>query len=157
MKSFAGSGYLAADDLNLSTTSNELVLDQPNETVTKAAGSKSLLVGTGTDPLSYHPTETIDATASGAEHFVFSAGFGTETINGFEVSGASPDTIQLAISSFSYLTASMSQAQDLAAVLAHASNGASGLTIGNSNGDSLTLLGVNAATIAANPAAIQFA
>jgi hypothetical protein len=156
-ESFNGSGYLWADDLNLSATSNELILYQPNITITRAAGSESLLVGTGTDPLSYDHIETIDATTSGDEHFVFGAGFGAETINGFAASGASPDTIQLATSSFSYLTAGMSQAQDLAAVLAHASNGPSGLTIGDSNGDSLTLLKVSIATIAANPAAIQFA
>lgn len=156
-ESFSGSGYLQADDLNLSPTSNELVLYQPDLTVTRAAGSESLLVGTGTDPLTYNSVETINATSSGGEHFIFGAGFGTETINGFAALGASPDTIQLATSSFSYLTAGMSQAQDLAAVLAHANNGPSGLTIGDSNGDTLTLLGVSAATIAANPAAIQFA
>ena len=156
-ESLTGSGYLMADDLNLSATSNELVLYQPNETVTRAASSESLLVGTGADPLSYHPIETIDATTSGDEQFIFGAGFGAETIKGFAASGASPDTIQLATSSFSYLTAGMSQGQDLAAVLAQASSGPSGLTIGDSNGDTLTLLGVSAATIAANPAAIQFA
>jgi len=156
-QSFNGSGYLQADDLNLSSTSNELVLYQPNATVTRAAGTESLVVGTGTDPLIYHPVETIVATTSGDEQFIFGAGFGTEAINGFEASGATPDTIQLATSSFSYLTAAMSQAQDLAAVLAHSSSGPAGLTIRDSNGDSLTLLGVSAATIAANPAAIQFA
>ncbi len=156
-ESFNSSGYLAADDLNLGTTSNELVLYQPNETLMRAASSESLLVGTGADPLSYHPIETIDATTSGDEHFLFSAGFGTETIDGFQAAGGSADTIQLALSAFSYLTADMTQAQDLAAVLAHASNGASGLTIGDSNGDSLKLFGVSAATLAANPSAIKFA
>ena len=120
---FYGSG-LAADDLNLSSTANELVLYAPSLTVTRGGGSESLQIGTGAaDPLSYHPVETIDATTSGGEQFIFSAGFGNETILGFAASGASPDTIQLAASSFSYLTAGMSQAQELAAVLAHASNG----------------------------------
>lgn len=163
---FWGSGYdnLAADDLNLSSTANELVLYDPSLKVTKSAAGESLQGGTASDPLAYHATETIDATTSGGEQFIFGAGFGKETINGFAASGASPDTIQLATSSFSYLTAGMSQAQDLAAVLAHATisgggaaSSLTGLTITDSRGDSLTLMGLSASTIAANPSAIQFA
>ena len=111
----------------------------------RAAGVESLQVGAGQDALAYHPIETIDATASGGERFILGAGFGNEAINGFAASGASPDTIQFATSSFSYLTTAMTQAQDLAAVLAHASNGPSGLTISDSHGDSLTLAGMSAA------------
>ena len=155
--SFGGSSGVAADDLNLSTTANALVLYAPSMTVTRGGGSESLQIGTGgADPLSYHPVETIDATTSGDEQFIFSAGFGNETINGFEVSGATPDTIDLATSSFSYLTAGMSQAQDLAAVLAQASSSVSGLTISDSNGDSLTLTGVTAAMVAADPSMFDF-
>ena len=155
-ESFYGT-TIAADDLNLSTTANELALYAPSMTVTRGGGGKSLQIGTAAaDTLSYHPTETIDATTSGAEQFIFTAGFGAETINGFAVSGASPDTIDFTASSFSYLTAGMSEAQDLAAVLAHASSGASGLTISNSDGDSLTLTGVTAAMVAANPSMFDF-
>jgi hypothetical protein len=159
-ESFYGSGYqnLAADDLNLSATTNELMLYDSGQTVTRGAGGESLqLTGMGSDPLAYHSVETIDATTSGGEQFDFGASFGTETIKGFAASGASPDTLQLASSSFSYLTAGMTQAQDLAAVLAHSLGGRSGLTISASNGDSLTLVGVSAATIAANPGAVRFA
>ena len=158
-ESFYGSGYenLAADDLNLNSTTNKLILYNPGLTVTKSARSETLQVaGMGTDPLAYHAVETIDATTSGGEQFIFGAGFGRETITGFAASGASPDAIQLAKSSFSYLTAGMTQAQDLASVLAHSVGGSWGLTIPNSFNDYLTLAGVSAATIAANPAAIQF-
>ena len=155
--SFDGSSGVAADDLNLSTTANALVLYAPSMTVTRGGGSESLQIRTGgADPLSYHPVETINATTSGDEQFIFSAGFGNETINGFEVSGATPDTIDLATSSFSYLTAGMSQAQDLAAVLAQASSSVSGLTISDSDGDSLTLTGVTAAMVAADPSMFDF-
>ena len=155
-KSFYGT-TIAADDLNLSTTANKLVLNAAGMTVTRGGGGESLQIGTAAaDTLSYHPVETIDATTSGAEQFIFSAGFGAETINGFAVSGASPDTIDLTASSFSYLTAGMSEAEELAAVLAHASSGASGLTISDSDGDSLTLTGVTAAMIAANPSTFDF-
>ena len=158
-ESFGGSGYanLAADDLNLSSTANDLVLYDPSLTVTRGGGSESLQVGTGSDPLSYHPVETIDANTSGGEQFIFSAGFGNETINGFSASGATPDSIQLATSSFSYLTAGMTQAQDLMAVLASgAKNSSSGLTISDSHGDSLTVAGLTPAMVAANPAMFQF-
>ena len=157
-ESFYGSAYedLAADDLNLSTSANELVLYDPSLTVTRGGGSETLKVGTGSDPLSYHGVETIDASTSGSETFIFSAGFGNETINGFSASGATPDTIQLAKSAFSYLTPAMTPAEDLAAVLVHGASNASGLTISDTHGDSLTLAGVTSAMVAVNPAMLQF-
>ncbi|HZZ23132.1 MAG TPA: hypothetical protein VFE60_11405 [Roseiarcus sp.] len=159
-ESFYGSGFedLAADDLNLSSNANKLVLYDPSQTVTRGAGSETLQVaGMGGDPLSYHAVETIDATTSGSEQFIFSAGFGAETINGFSASGASPDTIQLSKSAFSYLPAGVTQAQALAAVLDNGgARDSSGLTISDSHGDSLTLAGVSLSTVAANPAMIQF-
>jgi hypothetical protein len=158
-QSFYGSGFanLAADNLNLSSSANELVLYDPSLTVTRGGGSETLQVGTGgADPLSYHAVETIDATTSGSETFAFSAGFGKETINGFSASGANPDSIQLAKSAFSYLTAGMTQAQDLAAVLTQGASNASSLTINDTHGDSLTLAGVTSAMVAVNPAMIEF-
>ncbi len=158
-ESFYGSAYedLAADDLNLSSSANELVLYDPSLTVTRGGGSETLQAGTGgADPLSYHAVETVDATTSGSETFAFSAGFGNETINGFSASGASPDSLQLAKSAFSYLTPAMTQAEDLANVLSQATRGPSGLTLTDSHGDSLTLTGVTPSMIAANPAMIEF-
>ncbi|MGB7976430.1 MAG: right-handed parallel beta-helix repeat-containing protein [Roseiarcus sp.] len=157
-EAFYGSGYenLEADDLNLSSNENKLVLYDPTQTVTRGGGAETLTVGTGSDPLAYHAVETIDATTSGAEQFVFSAGFGKETINGYNASGASPDSIQLAKSAFSYLTAGMTPAEDLAAVMSQATRNASGLTINDSHGDSLTLTGVTPSMVAVNPAMLQF-
>jgi hypothetical protein len=158
-ESFYGSYYenLAADDLNLSSSANELVLYDPSLTVTRGGGSETLQVaGMGSDPLSYHAVESIDANTSGSEQFVFSVGFGAETINGFSASGASPDSIQLAISSFSYLPAGVPP-QALAAVLDNGgAKGSSGLTISDSHGDSLTLPGVSLSMVPANPAMFQF-
>jgi hypothetical protein len=158
-ESFYGSTYenLAADDLNLSSNANELVLYDPTQTVTRGGGAETLQVaGMGSDPLAYHPVETIDATTSGGEQFIFSAGFGKETIKGFNASGASPDSIQLATSAFSYLTPGMTQAQDLAAVLSQATRGPSGLTISDTHGDSLTIAGLTPSMLAVNPAMLQF-
>ena len=50
----------------------------------------------------------------------------------------------------------MTQAQDLEAVMAHATRGGSELTITDTRGDSLTLAGVTASIIAANPALVSF-
>ena len=156
--SFYGAGYenLEADDLNLSSNANELVLYDPNQTVTRGGRSETLQVGTGSDPLSYHAVETIDASTSSGEQFNFSAGFGKETINGFSVSGTTPDSIQLAKAAFSYLTPGMTQAEDLAAVMSQATKSSSGLTLSDTHGDSLTLTGVTASIIAANPGMIAF-
>ena len=157
-ESFYGSGYedLAAEDLNLSSSADELELYDPSQTVTRGGGSETLQVGTGSDPLAYHAVETIDATTSTGEQFVFSAGFGNETINGFSVSGTTPDSIQLAKAAFSYLTPGMTQAEDLAAVMSQATKSSSGLTLSDTHGDSLTLTGVTASIIAANPGVIAF-
>ena len=155
---FYGSGtpIVELDDLNLSANANELVLYDPSQTVTRGGGSETLQVGTGSDPLSYHATETIDATTSTGEQFVFSAGFGKETINGFSVSGTTPDSIQLAKAAFSYLTPGMTQAEDLAAVMSQATRSSSGLTISDTHGDSLTLTGVTPSMVAANPGMFAF-
>jgi hypothetical protein len=126
-------------------------------TVTRGGGTESLqAAGLSDQKLAYHAVETIDATTSGGEHFMFGAGFGNETINGFSASGASPDSIQLATSAFSYLTPGMTQAEDLAAVLSQAIRGPSGLTISDTHGDSLTIAGLTPSTLAANPAILQF-
>jgi hypothetical protein len=157
-ESFYGSTYedLAADDLNLSSSENKLILYDPSQTVTRGGGSESLRVGTGSDPLAYHAVETIDASTSSGEQFVFSAGFGKETINGFSVSGTTPDSIQLAKAAFSYLTPGMTQAEDLAAVMSQATRSSSGLTIHDTHGDSLTLTGVTPSLVAATPGMLAF-
>jgi hypothetical protein len=157
-ESFYGSAYedLAADDLNLSADANELKLYDPSQTVTRGGGSETLQVGTGSDSLAYHAVETIDARTSSGEQFIFGAGFGKETINGFSVSGTTPDSIQLAKAAFSYLTPGMTQAEDLAAVMSQANRTSSGVTIFDTHGDSLTLTGVTPSLVAANPGMLAF-
>jgi hypothetical protein len=152
-----GFNLVGADDLNLSSTTDELCLYDPGLTVTRGGGTETLQVGTGAaDPLKYNSTQKIEATVCGSENFVFGTGFGTETVYGFEASGTTPDTIQLSAASFSYLKAGMTQAQDLAAVLAKSTENATGLRIADSHGDVLTLAGLSSATIAADPGAIKF-
>jgi Right handed beta helix region len=145
----------AADDLYLSASSNEIELFENGATITRGGQSERFAIGNGSFNLPYHANETIQAAGVGAETFAFSQGFGRETIDGFAPSGAKADTLKLSESAFSYLNAGMTQAQDLAAVLNHASRGAN-TTIADSHGDSLTLVGVTAATLAANPGAVKF-
>ena len=145
-----------ADNLNLSASANQLDLYASNLTISRGAGTESLTSGSIAFPLAHEPNETIEAGTVGSETFDFGANFGNETIEGF-ATGANPDTIQFAASSFSYLTPGMSQAQDLAAVLSQASSSAAGTTITDSTGDSLTLAGVTPAMISANPAQFKFA
>jgi hypothetical protein len=143
-----------ADNLNVSASANQLDLHASNLTISRGAGTESLTSGSIAFPLAYEPNETIQIGTAGSEAFDFGANFGNETIEGFATTGANSDTIQFAASSFSYLTPGMSQAQDLAAVLSHASSGTAGTTITDSAGDSLTLAGVTPAMISANP--VQF-
>ena len=147
----------AANDLDFSSTTNELDLLGNGLTISRGSGAESVKVGTSVFSLGYHANETIDVGASGAQTFAFGANFGNETVNGFTASGANADTIQMALSSFSYLNSGMSQAQDLAAVLANATTSASGATIHNSKGDNLTLAAFTPSMITAAASQFHFA
>src|SRR5271170_6789819 len=55
-----GFNLVDADDMNLTSTSDALILDNPGLTVTRGGGAETLQVGTGVaDPLTYNPTQTI--------------------------------------------------------------------------------------------------
>ena len=149
-------GIIGADDLNLSAASNEIDLYQNNVAITRNGQAESLAIGNGSFSLAYHDDETIQTANGGAETFAFSAGYGQETINGFSASGTNADTLVLSTSDFAYLNTSMTQAQDLAAVLSHASSSSNGVTIGDRWGDSVALVGVSALTLTANPSAVKF-
>lgn len=151
----ASSG-LIAEAFNNADGSGSLILSGAN--LTYSAGSSQSVGPTGGSAvkLMAHAIETIQAGASGSETFSFSQGFGAVTINGFANSGSAPDAIQLTKAAFSYLTAGMTQAQDLAAILAHGVNGTAGFTIQDSNHDTITLAGLTGAALAANPGVFHF-
>jgi hypothetical protein len=152
---YTGSTTDVADDLNLGVGANQLDLYANNLTISRGAGTETLTSGSIAFPLAYEPNETIEAETVGSETFDFGSNFGNETIAGF-ATGANPDTIQFAASSFSYLNHNMSQSQDLAAVLQHASSSTAGITIPDSTGDSLLLAGMTSAMISASPAQFKF-
>jgi hypothetical protein len=160
-QSFSANGRTYGVEVNVSATSDELDLSAGAVTVTRGSGTESLQAGSSNFPFNssdYRSTETIDAQPS--DHFVFNSGFGHETIQGFQALGSGADTLQLSISSFSYLNAGMSQAADLAALLMHSAGGTSATTMTDSSGDTLTLAGLSRTTIAAdaatNPSLVKF-
>jgi Bacterial Ig-like domain len=153
-QSFSDNGHAYGVEVNLSATSDELDLSASAVTVTRGSGTESLQAGSSDFSFSssdYRSTETIDTQPG--DHFVFNPGFGHETIQGFQASGSDTDTLELSISSFSYLNAGMSQSADLAALLMHSTSGTSSTTINDSSGDTLTLAGMSRTTIAADAAA----
>ena len=157
------SSTLVADALNLSASTSELDLmsvanvSYDAVTITRGNGQESIAAQGSALGLAWRANETIEAGGAGTpETFAFSSGFGNETINGFATSGAYADTLDLSAGAFSYLTPAMSQAQDLAAVLAHATCGPSATTIADSHGDSLTLAGLTASSLAANSGVVKF-
>ena len=158
--SISSGSYIVADDLNLGPTSGEIDLLGPTGvsnaalTITKGAGKESVTNSGKTASLTFHQTETIKAgNAEAPETFAFASGFGTETIIGFATSGANADTLQLSAADF-HLSSGMTQVQDLAALLGQ--QGGANTTLADFAGDSLTLVGVTASTLMANPGLVRF-
>ena len=153
---FDASSARAADNFVYSPSVNQLSLSGADAaTIARGGGAETFNVGTSSLSLGFRQTETIQTNA-GTDTFVLGSNFGAETINGFKTSGANLDTIQLSASAFSYLSAGMTQAQDLAAVLAHATSSGSGITISDSSGDKLTLAGLTACAITASASQFHF-
>ena len=118
--------------------------------MTVNTGLSNLTVTSGTQTLKFpfHPSETIDATSRTNDTFLFSKGFGNETIVGF--SPPSGDVLELRLGAFGYLNWSMSAAQDL-----HTTMSAGNTIISDSYGDALTLTSVNL-TALSDPTAVKF-
>jgi hypothetical protein len=70
---------------------------------------------------------------------------------GFAAQGNNHDVIQFNASMFSYLIPGMTQAQDLAAVLSHATTSGGTTTISDTLGDTLALSSISALVLQANP------
>jgi hypothetical protein len=133
-----------------------ILLYGPGLTISASALSESVTLGSNTFALAPHSVESITATGQSSETFAFAAGFGQDTIAGFAATGAGHDILQFAASSFSYLTLGLTQAQDLAAVLSHATISGNSTVISDSFGDSVTLSAVAKTTLTANPADFKF-
>jgi hypothetical protein len=127
--------------------------------LTVASSSTQESMKTGADVFAlkpHYPTEAITATGANDDTFVFTADFGKDAISGFLATGATHDTLQFSASMFSYLTAGMTQAQDLAAVLAHATQTGGNTVISDTFGDALTLDAIAKTTLTANAGDFKF-
>jgi beta-glucanase (GH16 family) len=153
---FDNTGANAATAQNMASGSGVLTLSENGLKVTSSSGSLGVTVGADTFAVNPHTTETINAAGENSETFAFGANFGNATISGLLATGTSHDLIQLDISSFSYLNTTMSQAQDLTAVLGHSQQVGANVAITDSALDKLTLDNVTLATLAANPSDFKF-
>jgi hypothetical protein len=133
-------------------------LFEPNLAVNVTSNNETLTFGSTTGRLPHHVNETIEANWQKDEAFRFSAGFGHDDISGFVAKGSGHDTVTLSKSMFSYLTSTMTQAQDISAVLNHATASGGNLAIVDTlaGHDALTIDGMTKAQILTNPADFKF-
>jgi hypothetical protein len=154
---YSSRGDVAAEASNDGHGNGALVLSNSGLSVADSSTSLSVKSGATTFALAHAANETFTSTTRLSETFAFSAGFGVATMVGFDASGSGADSLSLQQTMFSYLTPGMSQAADLAAVLAHASsNSMGGVTITDTAGDSLAFQGVTKAMLTADASHIAF-
>ncbi len=125
-------------------------------TVSSSSGVESVTTGSDTFAINPHATEAISATGENSETFEYATGFGESAITGFLATGTTQDVIQLGVSMFSYLTPTMTQSQDVTALLAQATQVGANVVIADSTSDTLTVNNVTKATLAANPSDFRF-
>ena len=138
------------------TGAGSLTLSGSGLKVTEGANQFSAAIGADTFAFTPHSSESISASGSASDVFIFAPGFGQTSIAGFAAAGAAHDTLEFYVSDFTYLSAKMSQSQLVNALLSHASQSAGGTTFTDSFGDSLTLAGVSKSTLALNAADFKF-
>lgn len=154
---YNAAGARVAESVDNASGSGSLTLYGNGQTVSAGANALSTTVGADTFALTPHATETIAATGTSGDSFVFHQGFGQDTLNGFVATGSAHETLQFDISMFSYLNSGMTQAQDLAAVLSHTTlNSAGAAVLQDSFGDTLTLAGISKATLSSQPGDFHF-
>ena len=153
---YVGGGGPVAEARHVSNGANSLLLYGDGLTVSSASGQLSVTSAPDSFALKPHAHESINASGADNETLEFGSGFGYCTIKGFLASGANADTIQLNTSMFSYLTPTMTQAQDAAAVLGQATQVGADLVIADSANDTLILHSVAKATLVANPGDLRF-
>ena len=139
-----------ANSTDMNTGSGGLALTLSGVTVSSGAGGAlSVTDGADTFALTPHTTETVNATGYNSEVFGFAAGFGHDSITGFAAGGSGSDALSLKLSMFSGLSAANTAAQNAAILLndhAMAQSG-SNVTITDTSGDVLTLMGVTTAAL----------
>ena len=149
-----------AQTRDLTTGAGTLILLGNGLTTSVSSGGSSPQesVTTGSDVFAINPhwTDTINASGETCETFTYGSGFGASAINGFLATGATHDTLQVQLSMFSNLNASLSQTQDVAALLSDGKQVGANYQFLDAAGDVLTLNNVSKATLAANPGDFKF-
>lgn len=123
--------------------------------MTLRSGLNNLAVQVGGGSL--NETFSVNAGGSSNDTFVMTPDFGKLTIANFAASGSGQDILQFQASMFSYLSpSSMTLAQEVAAVLSHATQSGSNTVISDSLGDTVTLSSISLSTLSANTGAFKF-
>jgi hypothetical protein len=122
--------------------------------ITLRSGLNGLTIAVGNGSL--NETFSVNASGSSSDTFLLSPDFGQLTISSFAATGGSHDVLEFQASMFSYLTPGMTQMQEAAAVLSHATTSGAAVIITDSLGDSVKLASTSLATLNANLADFKF-
>jgi hypothetical protein len=146
---YKASNAVIGTALDLTSGAGELGLVVNNATASFASGALSVSFGSDTFTLHAHTTETINVAHSRGETFNFTAGFGDDTIYGFRAAGNGSDLISMHASMFDGLSSSNTAAQNVALLTSeHAMvQSGSNVTITDTSGDVLTLVGTSLSTL----------
>jgi len=77
---YNSAGTLAAEARDMTNGSGNLILDANGLTTTSASGSESVTTGSDTFAINPHSVETVTATNTQSETFVYGPGFGQDTL-----------------------------------------------------------------------------
>jgi hypothetical protein len=153
---YSKSGAKVAESRDNTNGTGSLILYGDGLTVSSSFTQQSVQTGADVFAFSRHSIESVVATGMNDEAFVYKPSFGEDLISGFLATGGAHDTVDFSASMFSYLKSGMTVAQELAAVLSHATQTAGSTLISDTMGDVLALDGITKATLTANPADIKF-
>lgn len=135
-----------------SASGNTILLSSDGDLINIGA-SNTVKSGVNSFAFSSNANTSVNVNGHSGSKFSFAQGFGHATVSDLFASGS---YAQLNSSMFSYLNRGMTQSQDLAAVLAHSTSSASGLTISDSHGDTLTIANATAASLLGAPSHLTF-
>ena len=153
---YNSAGTYVVTALNSVNGAGNLLVYASGYTMTSAAGSESITIGSDTFALAAHSIETTTIENSKSnETFVYGAGFGEDTVAGFLAKTSSNDLLQFSDTMFGFSSTS-SQTADAQALLSNFASGTTNTTITDQQGDSLTLNGVTIATLKANLGDFKF-
>ncbi|MGD1017038.1 MAG: Ig-like domain-containing protein, partial [Roseiarcus sp.] len=141
------------DTVSVSDTAANVAADQSPLSALAASGEIAWIEQLNTDGSHTFGSIENGTTIAGTgedDTFVFAPAFGHDVIANFAATGTNHDVLEFSASSFSYMNSTMSQAEDLNALLSNGglTSPAAGAMITDTAGDTLTLDRVAKATLA---------